>query len=612
MNETDALAPLDGTPPDRGRPIPTPYPPALAVSGPRDGCGPDSTPAENDGRWAIALRRLSEPANLIIAAATAALLFLVLYPLFWLFYGSLAYGDQGFAAALAALWRLPGLERAVLNTLYLVASTVPLAFLFALPIVWITTRTDTPLKGLIETAALLPFITPPLIGALAWSLLAAPRTGLMNVLARSLGASAPILNIYTMGGLVFVMSLYLSPYVFVTVRAVMERMDASLEEASLICGATVRKTAINVLIPLAMPAILSGGILVLTRALEEFAIPGVLGTPAGIYTVTTYIYYQAISYVPPRYEVAAVLASMLMAVTALSLALQARLLGGGRRFTTVSGKAHAPRLVRLGAFRHVTLAYALTYMTLTVALPYAVLIYAAFISAWGRVPTPANLTLAHVFATFDPELSVRQALINSVWLAVTGATIAALLTLIASYVISRDRPLGRLLDFVSAIPLAMPGPVLAVALLWAYLHPPFVLYGTLWILLIAYLTHYLPFGVRTMTGSFRQVGVELERAASICGAGRVTGFCGVMLPLVRPGLLAGWMLMFISMIRELSSSIFLYVPGNETAAVTLLAMWQEANFANVAVLSLVLIAISVTIVMLVRRLSGSAYLSGQR
>src|SRR5215468_5300155 len=304
-------------------------------------------------RLALAFRWVRDGAAIVMAIAAVTLCFLVLYPLFWLFYGSFSYGEQGLGAALVQFWQLPGLERAFLNTLYLVAGTVPLSFLIALPMVLITTRTDTPLKGLIEVAALLPFITPPLIGAVAWALLAAPRTGLVNVFARQLGAASPIVNIYTMGGLIFVMSLYLSPYVFVTVKAVMQRMDATLEDASRVAGANLVQTTRNILIPLSMPAILSAGILVLTRAIEEFAIPGVLGAPSGIYTVTTYIYYQAISYVPPRYEVAALLASLLMALTAIFLGIQARLLGGSRQFTTVSGKGHSPRIIRLGRWKYV-------------------------------------------------------------------------------------------------------------------------------------------------------------------------------------------------------------------------------------------------------------------
>jgi iron(III) transport system permease protein len=561
---------------------------------------------------AVLLRRL-DPASIVMALAVATLCFLVLYPLFWLFYGSFAYGDRPFSEALAQFWQLPGLGRAFQNTLVLLLGAVPLSFLLALPLVWITTRTDTPLKGLIEIAALLPFITPPLIGAVAWALLAAPRTGLINVLARQLGARAPVLNIYSMSGLIFVMSLYLSPYVFLTVQAVMQRMDASLEEASLISGASLTKTVRHVVLPLSMPAILSAGILVTTRILEEFAIPGVLGAPTGIYTITTYIYYQAISYVPPRYEVAALLASLLMGMTAILLALQSRILGGSRRFTTVSGKGHPPRLLRLGPWRYVTLAYALIYIGLAVALPYLVLLYAAFISQWGALPVPANLTLANVASTFDPALSARSGLINSLILAVSGATFATLLTLIISYMIAKGTPWRRnALEFVSAIPLTMPGPVLAVALLWAYLHEPFVLYGTLWILLVAYVTHYLPYGVRTIASSFRQISPDFERAAAVCGAGRIAGFRDILFPLVRPGILAGWMLMFISMIRELSSSIFLFVPGTETTAVTMLEMWQEANFSSVAVLSLTLISISVSVVMLVRRLAGAAYLYGTR
>jgi iron(III) transport system permease protein len=339
----------------------------------------------------------------------------------------------------------------------------------------------------------------------------------------------------------------------------------------------------------------------------------VLGAPTGIYTITTYIYYQAISYVPPRYEVAALLASLLMGLTAILLALQSRILGGGRRFTTVSGKGHPPRLLRLGPWRFVALAYALIYIGLTVALPYLVLLYAAFVSQWGAPPVLSNLTFTNFVSTFDPALSVRSGLINSLILAVSGATLATVLTLIISYMITKGPPLTRnVLEFVSSIPLTMPGPVIAVAMLWAYLHEPFVLYGTLWILLVAYVTHYLPYGVRTITGSFRQISPDFERAAAVCGASRLAGFRDILFPLVRPGILAGWMLMFISMIRELSSSIFLFVPGTETTAVTMLEMWQEARFSGVAVLSLTLIMISVSVVMLVRWLAGTEYLTGPR
>jgi iron(III) transport system permease protein len=416
-----------------------------------------------------------------------------------------------------------------------------------------------------------------------------------------------------MSGLIFVMALYVSPYVYLTVQAMMQRMDASLEEASLISGASLAKTIRNVVLPLSLPAILSAGILVVTRVLEEFAIPGVLGAPSGIYTITTYIYYQAISYVPPRYEVAALLASLLMGATAILLALQSRILGGGRAFTTVSGKGHAPRILRLGPWRYLTLAYALIYIAATVALPYMVLLYAAFVSQWGAPPVPSNFTLANFISTFDPALSARSGLTNSLILAVSGATMATLLTLIISYMITSGTSWWRsVLDFISAIPLAMPGPVIAVAMLWAYQGEPFALYGTLWILLLAYVTHYLPYGVRTITGSFRQISGDFARAAAVCGASRTTGFRDILFPLVRPGILAGWMLMFVSMIRELSSSIFLFVPGTETTAVTMLEMWQEARFSGVAVLSLTLITISVLVVILVRALAGTAHLSGPR
>ncbi|HTH96377.1 MAG TPA: iron ABC transporter permease [Stellaceae bacterium] len=549
--------------------------------------------------------KLRDPATLIITVAVLTTSFLVLYPVFWLFYGAFIYGQGGFAQALNEFWHMPGLARAFWNTLIIMIGTVPAAFLIAMPLVWITSRTNTPLRGVIELAALLPFITPPLIGAVAWSLLAAPRTGVINEVARYLGAHGPVTNIYSMPGLIFVMGLYLSPYVFLTVKAVMDRMDASLEEASLIAGGGIWRTMRHIVLPICMPGILSAAILVFTRALEEFAIPGILGTPSGIYTITTYIFYQAISYTPPRYEIAALLASFIMAATGIGLWLQARLLGGRQKFTTISGKGHPPRRMKLGIWRYVTLAYALTYILLAVVLPYAVLIYAAFIRRWGETPSLANLTLRHFAATFSPDLDAASGFTHSLILALGGATLATLLTLLVSFVIVRARAFaGQVLDILTSIPLMMPGPVMAVAMLWAYIHPPFQLYGTLWILLLAYMTHYIPYGVRTIGSSVRQVSVEFERAASVCGANEIASFRDVLFPLVRSGVLAGWMLMFVSMIRELSASIFLFVPGTETISVSLVERWQEADFSSVAVLSLTLVAVSLTVIIIVRRLFG--------
>jgi iron(III) transport system permease protein len=322
--------------------------------------------------------------------------------------------------------------------------------------------------------------------------------------------------------------------------------------------------------------------------------------------VTTYIFYRAISYMPPRYGVAAVLAIILMSLTALALWAQARILGGGRRFVTVAGRGHRPRRLALGPWRYVTLAYALTYLFLAVGLPYLVLIYGAFTKSWGLLPTPGNLTLANIAKTFDPALAVVNGLGNSVVLALSGATAACILTLVVSYTIVKSRASTRAaLDLLSSIPLAMPGPVMAVALLWAYLNPPLMLYGTLWVLGIAYVTCYLPYSVRMITASFWQISPDFERAASVCGANRLVGFRDILFPLLLPGILAGWMLMFVSMVRELSASVFLFVPGTETVSVVLLSMWQEATFSSVCVLSLVLILTSVTIIFMVTRLSGA-------
>ena len=553
-------------------------------------------------------RLVSEPSFLVTGGTILVLAWLILYPLFWLFYGSFAYGDQGLGQVIDQIRTLPGLQRALYDTALLVAGTLFLAFAFALPLAWITARTDTPLRGLIEMAALMPFITPPLIGAVAWSLLGAPRTGFINVVARSLTGNAdPLINIYTRGGVIFVMGLYLSSYVFITVKAVMERMDATFEDASLISGGSVLRTVWHVVIPLSLPALLSAGVLVFVNAIEDFAIPGILGAPGGVFTITTYIYYHAISYLPPRYGVAAMLASWVMLLTAVAFIVQARVLAGGRSFTTIAGRGRRPRRLRLGRWRYITLLYASLFFFFTVGLPYLVLIYGAFIKTWGAMPTFENLTWANVVGTFEASPIVVRGLRNSLILALGGATVASILTAVMGYAIvkNKSRVIGGAIDFLSAIPLTMSGPVIAVALLWAYIHPPFMLYGTLWILGIAYVTRYLPYGVRTVTASLRQVSDELENAAAICGANRFAGFRDILFPLVRPGILAGWMLMFVSMMRELSASIFLFTPGNETTAVALFNLWEEGIFSYVSVLALLLVAISVIVLLIVKRLFGS-------
>jgi iron(III) transport system permease protein len=384
-------------------------------------------------------------------------------------------------------------------------------------------------------------------------------------------------------------------------------MDASFEDASFIAGASLFRTIRRVIIPLSLPALLSAGILVFVNAIEDFAIPGILGAPGGIFTITTYIYYHAISYLPPRYGVAAVLATLIMVLTAVAFLIQARVLAGERSFTTVGGRGRRPRRLRLGRWRYVTLLYAFLYFFFTVGLPYLVLIYGAFIKTWGLMPTFANLTWVNVVGTFEASPVVVRALGNSLILALGGATVASLLTAVMGYVIvkSKARMLAGAMDFLSTIPLTMSGPVIAVALLWAYIQPPFMLYGTLWILGIAYVTRYLPYGVRTVTASLRQVSDELENAAAICGASRFAGFRDVLFPLVRPGILAGWMLMFISMMRELSASIFLFTPGTETTAVALFNLWEEGIFSYVSVLALLFVAISIIVLLIVQRLFGS-------
>ncbi len=526
---------------------------------------------------------------------------LILYPA-WILFSS-SFHDQ--AGGLTFAWYVeaytnPANYRAILNTLIVAGGTAVSATVFGTFMAWAVVRTDMPGRRLIEAASIVPFISTPFIGALAWVLLASPRTGLINQFWRVLfGGSTPLIDIYSLWGIVMVEALYEMPYVFLIVAGALRSMDPTLEEASMSAGAGVWNTTRRVTLPLVLPAILGGALLVFVLAAEQFGVPAVIGSGARIRVLTTSI-WDTQSVFPPKYGLGAALCVTLLLISMIGLWLQRRMIGG-RSYTTVGGKGARPRRIPLGPMRWVVFAICAAYLLLAVVLPYATIFLSSIRTLWTHDFHWAQLTLENYRWVLFDYPSTRRALFNSLFLAVVGATVCILFCAVFSFLTLRTRLPGRkLLDYLGMLPMAFPGIVLAVGLLQAWINPPLVLYGTIWILFIAYITRYFPYGVRSTSATLLQIHPELEESSLISGASWLQTFRYVTLPLLKPGLVAGWILLFVSFTRELSASVLLYSPGKEVLSVAIYDMWEQGDFRPLSALAMIQIVIALVMLAMVK------------
>jgi iron(III) transport system permease protein len=443
------------------------------------------------------------------------------------------------------------------------------------------------------------FVTPPFLGAFAWTLLAGPNAGMLNQVYRSVtGSEAALFNIFTMQGLIFVMALYSFPYAFSLVANVCDLISSDLEDAAVILGANKITTAWTITLPLALPALLSGFIIAFLHSLSLFGAPAILGLPAGIHTITTQIW--TFFHYPPRLDLAAAFSIPLLLATMLLIALQKRILGR-RGFSTVGGKGGQRRLVKLGWARLPVLVLVLGILALSVFLPYWILLKAAFSKAWAMPLDWGNFTWNNFnFALFQYS-DTRAAIVNTFKLGVLTATVGTLLATLIAYITNRNVfPGARYLSFFALAPLVIPGIVLAVGLFIVYAQPPVVLYGTIWILFVAYLTKEMPVGFSQAESTFKSIHTELEDASRIIGANRLRSLKDITAPLAKSGLIAAWCFIFIGVIRELSVSILLFAPSSKVVSVVIFDLKEEGQIGAIAVLGILMLAVSFVIILAVR------------
>jgi iron(III) transport system permease protein len=551
-------------------------------------------------------------------ALMVVLAFLVLYPVAMLLLGALTNTNpvvDGFGVFDLSLGNFiavlgnPNVHFALANSLIACAGGTALAVAIGLAFSWIVVRTNTPWKGFIGAASMIPLFVPPLVAGVAWSILGSPKSGLVNTMLKWAGVDWRI-DLYSMAGLIVVFGMYYAPYVYMFTASALRNMDPSLEEAAEISGVGPVRTLFTITFPLIAPAIISGGLLSFIVMLGIYGIPAVLGAPANIPVLTTYI-FKLTNWSPPLYSTAAAVAIILMVVTGALVALQQRVLSG-KSFTTVAGKAFRPRSLDLGPWRWLTLALALIYLLVVVVLPLLALVVAAF-RRFLFIPNAASLfdmrhySLVHFESIFDNPLTMRS-IWNTMEVGFVTAVLGGVLAFAIGYTVHRGSAPGRRgLDLIATLPVAIPGLVIGVAYLWAWIGLPGGLYGTIWILALAFVARFIPDTMKALSTSFLQIHRELEEAAWVCGKGLIGTIRTIVLPLARPGIVAATTLLFILAIRELGSSLFLYTSDTTVMAVLLLDYYEGGNTGKTAAFSLVQTALLAVLICVATWLSnGSA------
>jgi iron(III) transport system permease protein len=553
--------------------------------------------------------RWRDPIPLTAAGLAVVLACLTVYPTAMLFYGSLTTAPLGQAGSLSLMnyvraYTDPTMVTILLDSFVFALGAAGLSVVLALTLAWVTVRTNAPLRDIFDLTAIVPNIFPPLLIAISWTLLLSPSVGLINVMLRTLlhTGQGPF-NIYSLQGLIFVEGLILTPLAFLIISAALRNMDPALEESARASGAGHWQVLRTVTLPLMRPAILAAGTLNFIRALESFDTPAIVALPARIELFTTKIFREALAAYPPNYNLAAAYGVSLLAVALVFVALYRRFTSRVEAFATVTGRGSHAHAIDLGPWRCVASAVAAAILILMVVLPVGILFLISLLPYY-QVPTLETLghaTLLNYSRLFQND-RVYRAVLHSLFLAISGATVAMGLAALVGYITVRTKARGRgVLEGMTFLPWAFPGTAFAIGLLWAYVRLPVPIYATIWILLIAYVTRFLPYGLRAVTSTIIQIHREMEEAAWASGAGLWTTFRRILIPLMRPGMMAGWILLATLFIREFSLSLFLYTPSSEPVGPLLYYLWLDGRTGAVGALGLLVSLISAGLIIVARR-----------
>ncbi len=550
----------------------------------------------------------------IIGICVAIVAYLALMPLGFLIWQSFFTPQTATKAAIFTLGNYStaytsGETFRLLGTsLYFAVGSAALAFVIGTALAWMNERTNTPFKKVFFALSIVPLIIPGILFTVSWILLASPKIGILNlVLQNWFSTDYVFFNVYSIWGMIWVDALGSSPLAFLLMTAAFRSMDPSLEESAMMSGASIPQIAWRITLKLTWPAIIGTLLILFVLALEAFEVPALLGLPVGIQVFTSAI-YQAIHQYPSKIGLASSYAVTLLLITTVGMYFVSRLSSQGSKYSTVTGKGYRPRALDLGKWRYLTAAIFIAYFLLIVVLPFLVLLWSS-LQKFYSVPSMAalqNLTFAaYKFMWNYPTLA--RSVGNSAMLAFASATIIMLVTSVICWIVVKTKMPGRwVLDNLATLPLVFPGLVLGLAIMVFYLNFNIGVYGTIWILLIAYVTRFLPYGIRANTTSMLQIHKELEESGAMSGASWGSTFWRIILPLLKPGLLAGWIYIMIVSIRELGTSILLYSPGTEVISIMIWELWENGQYVELSAMGVMFI-IALFVLVMVAQWVGKKY-----
>jgi iron(III) transport system permease protein len=483
-----------------------------------------------------------------------------------------------------------------LNTFYFSLGSALCATVLGGSIAWLVVRTDSPLRSLGYFTAFASFGTPFILYTIGWLLLLGKAGPINYWLKVLLDQTGPVINVYSLFGMILIESLLWSPFVFLMLAAAFRSMDPSLEEASAACGARVWQTMRRISLRLMLPAFFSVMLLIFIRTFESFEIPALVGLPGDIRVLTTSIYLDA-QKLPPRYGSAGAFSVLLMIVVAATLYYYFRITREGDRYHTVTGKGYRPTLISLGRWRYVAGSALVAYSIVLLVLPFLIILWASLLPFYMQPSLEglAKFTIKnYVTALHFPKLI--DAIKNSVLLGLGSASFVMALTLLASWLLVRTKIRGRwMLDLLTTLPLLFPGIVMGLAILRFYLFVPIPVYGTLWILLIAFVTRYIPYGIRYTHSGLLQLHKELEEASYVSGASWFGSMRRIILPLITPSFLGGWIFIFLLSAKELSMSVLLVSPQTPVVSVAIFELWENAQVGELAAFGVIWTVILVAV-----------------
>lgn len=528
---------------------------------------------------------------------------LTVFPVLMLVLGSFSEGLTAFGQfttdKYVAAYTDPAFFEVIANTVIFVLGTSLLSTVLALFLAYLNTRTDIPFKGLFRVISIVPMMIPHLLFAVSWALLLNPSNGLVNLaLKQAFGLDAAPFDIYSLWGMILVEGLLELPIAYLIIAPAMASFDVALEESSRVCGAGTWRTLLRVTLPVLRPAILAAFTLGIVRSLASFAVPAMIGMPGRVQVLATHLYTMISTGFATDYGKAAAVGMSVLVASVTLIVVYRALTAESEKFVTVSSRGFRPTLIELGRARLPLFGLVGLLSLALIVLPVAVLLYTSFVP-YSMVPSSrafSLMSLRHWTAVLEDPISLL-ALKNSLFLAVVGATLGVMLSVFVAYVIVKvkSRAAG-LLESLSYLSFSFPGIVIGVGFMWFFVQTP--LYATIWALLLGYIATYLPYGIRPMASAFVQIHGHLEESSLVCGASPLTTMRRIIVPLLIPGIVSGWILLASMFVRELTLSVVLSRPGTEVLAVQILRFSEDGLWGRLSALGIVMIFISTTLVVL--------------